>query len=198
MRLILASSSPYRRDMLQRLALPFTTTSPNVDETPQSNELPLALSRRLAKEKALAVAQLNPDAIVIGADQVAALGDYALGKPGDQHQAMLQLQQLSGKTVIFHSSLAVVYGSEVWSDNVPSVCTFKVLSDEEIHYYLEHDQPFDTAGSAKAESLGIALMESIQSDDPTAIIGLPLIALSRLLRAAGVNPLLGAKQLSKR
>lgn len=194
MRLILASSSPYRRDMLQRLALPFTTCSPNVDETPHLNETPLALSCRLAQEKALVVARSNPSAIVIGADQVAALGHEALGKPGNYDQAVRQLQQLSGQTVIFQSSLAVAYGTQIWSESVPSTCTFKTLSDEEIHYYLQHDQPFDTAGSAKAESLGIALMESIQSDDPTAIIGLPLIALSRLLRAAGLNPLLGPTQ----
>lgn len=196
MRLILASSSPYRRDMLARLALPFTSISPNVDETPQLNEPPLALARRLAALKADAIAQANPDAYVIGADQVAAIGELSLGKPGGYDQAVQQLRQLQGQTVIFHSAITVAHGSKRWSSDTPTTCTFRSLSDEEIHYYLQHDKPFDTAGSAKAESLGIALMESMQSDDPTAIIGLPLIALSRLLRLAGLNPLLGGPTAS--
>ncbi|MCQ9616893.1 Maf family nucleotide pyrophosphatase [Paenalcaligenes niemegkensis] len=190
MRLILASGSPYRRDMLQRLALPFEVITSNVDETPQLDETPEALSLRLSQEKAMAVAKHHPDAIVIGSDQVAALGKLAIGKAGSYDLAVEQLQQLSGQTVVFHSSLCVALQDRLWCESVPTTCAFKRLSLDEIHYYLRHDKPFDTAGSAKAESLGIALMESMHSDDPTAIIGLPLIALSRLLRKVGLNPCL--------
>ena len=189
--LILASSSPYRRDMLKRLALPFTCMSTNVDETPHSAESPLALAMRLAESKAHAAATLHPQAVVIGADQVAALGAQCLGKPGGFDQAVAQLRLLSGQTATFHSAISVISANGVHTTSVPTECTFRELTDDEIIYYLQHDKPFDTAGSAKAESLGIALMQSMRSDDPTAIIGLPLIALSQLLREAGMNPLLG-------
>jgi septum formation protein len=189
MRLILASSSPYRRAMLERLGLPFTSISPNIDETPMPREAPDQLAQRLSLTKAQVVASQHPGAIVIGSDQVAALGMQTVGKPGNIDAARRQLQLLSGQTVMFHSGLCVLAGQQQWVDNVITECTFRQLGNDEINFYLQHDQPFDTAGSAKAESLGIALMESMRSDDPTAIIGLPLIALSGMLRKAGVNPL---------
>ncbi len=189
MRLILASSSPYRREMLQRLALNFDIIAPNIDETPLSGELPDALALRLAQEKALAIAQQQADAVVIGCDQVATLGHLPIGKAGSHDKAFAQLQQLSGQTIVFHSALCVVYRDTILIDSVPTHCRFRTLSDDEITYYLHHDQPYDTAGSAKAESLGIALMDSMQSDDPTAIIGLPLIRLNQFLRQVGINPL---------
>jgi septum formation protein len=189
MRLILASSSPYRRTMLERLGLPFTSISPDIDETPMHRETPDQLAQRLSVAKAQAVARHHPDAIVIGSDQVAALGLQPLGKPGNLANARHQLQQLSGQTVLFHSGLCVLARQQQWVRTVVTECTFRHLNNDEIDFYLQHDQPFDTAGSAKAESLGIALMENMHSDDPTAIIGLPLIALTTMLRQAGLNPL---------
>ena len=189
MRLILASSSPYRRDMLKRLALNFDIIAPNIDETPLPDELPDALALRLAQEKAIAIATQHPDAVVIGCDQVATLGVLPIGKAGSHSKAFEQLKQLRGQTIVFHSALCVVHGDTVLADSIPTQCTFRALSDDEITHYLNHDQPYDTAGSAKAESLGIALMDRMQSDDPTAIIGLPLIRLNQLLRQVGINPL---------
>lgn len=189
MRLILASSSPYRRDMLKRLALNFDIIAPNIDETPLPDELPDALALRLAQEKAIAIATQHPDAVVIGCDQVATLGVLPIGKAGSHEKAFEQLKQLRGQTIVFHSALCVVHGDTVLADSIPTQCTFRALSDDEITHYLNHDQPYDTAGSAKAESLGIALMDRMQSDDPTAIIGLPLIRLNQLLRQVGINPL---------
>lgn len=175
--------------MLQRLALNFDIIAPNIDETPLSGELPDALALRLAQEKALAIAQQQADAVVIGCDQVATLGHLPIGKAGSHDKAFAQLQQLSGQTIVFHSALCVVYRDTILIDSVPTHCRFRTLSDDEITYYLHHDQPYDTAGSAKAERLGIALMDSMQSDDPTAIIGLPLIRLNQFLRQVGINPL---------
>lgn len=186
--LILASTSPYRRAMLERFGIPFRTEPSEVDETPQINELPAALSLRLAAAKAKAVADKNPGCLIIGADQVATLGQEPIGKAGSFEAAFEQLKQLSGQLVEFHSALAVTNGSETLVRDVLTACHFRHLSDEEIRNYLMFDQPFDTAGSAKAESLGITLMESMHSDDPTAIIGLPLIELSRMLRHFGLNP----------
>mgnify|MGYP000856874638 FL=1 len=190
--LILASTSRYRRAMLERLAIPFRTESSEVDETPHPGELPAELSLRLAAAKAKAVADKFPDSIVIGADQVATLGHEPIGKAGSFDAAFEQLKQLSGQIVQFHSALAVTNGHETLIQDVLTACHFRELSDEEIRHYLEFDQPFDTAGSAKAESLGISLMESMRSDDPTAIIGLPLIELCRMLRHFGLNPTLTA------
>lgn len=190
MRLILASSSVYRRQLLERLCLPFEVLAPDVDESPFPNEHPKQLALRLATAKAQAIAAMHPDAIVIGSDQVAALGSQSLGKPGNHPQAVAQLKQLQGQTVVFHTALCVAQNTQFQTVNVETICRFRALSDEEIENYLAFEQPYDTAGSAKAESLGISLMQSMQSNDPTAIIGLPLIELARLLRERGVNPLL--------
>lgn len=189
MRLILASSSPYRKNMLERLGLPFVSQSPDIDETPHAGEHPVDLAMRLSKAKAYKVIQTNPQTLVIGSDQVATLDGTPIGKPGSFEQARLQLQQLSGQTVEFHSALCLTDGQRDLIADVVTQCHFRTLTDDEIVTYLKRDKPYDTAGSAKAESLGIALMEKIRSDDPTAIIGLPLIELSRMLRAFGMNPL---------
>lgn len=189
MRLILASSSPYRRSLLERLGLPFECHSPDVDETPQLQEKPSQLAQRLAQAKAQAVAQLYPDALVIGSDQVAALGDEPIGKAGSHSKALQQLQRLSGQTVVFQTAVCISHGHQIATALVPTECRFRTLTSDEIEHYLFQDLPYDTAGSAKAEQLGIALMESLRSDDPTAIIGLPLIAVCSLLRQFGVNPL---------
>lgn len=189
MQLILASSSPYRKNMLQRLGIPFTSVSPDVDETPLTSESPVDLAMRLSVAKAHAVAQQYPKALIIGSDQVATISGSPIGKPGSFERARLQLQELSGQTVEFHSALCLTDGTRDMVADVITECRFRTLTDAEIVNYLERDTPYDTAGSAKAESLGIALMESMRSDDPTAIIGLPLIKLSQMLRAFGLNPL---------
>ena len=189
MKLILASGSRYRQMMLQRLGLPFEVQPANIDERPHTGETPDALAQRLAHAKAAHVAEKHPDALVIGSDQVAALGDLILGKPGHHAAAMAQLRQMSGQTVYFHTALCVHHQHTCQERLVQIKCQFRSLEDTEIDYYLTTEQPYDTAGSAKAESLGITLLESMHSDDPTAIIGLPLIALTDLLRHFGVNPL---------
>jgi|SRR5699024_1490808 len=188
--IILASSSPYRKQLLKRLGLPFSIHSPNIDETPLPNESPVDLALRLAKQKAKVVSQQHPGQVVIGSDQVATHQGKALGKAGSFDKAHAQLSQLSGQTVAFHTALCVTNGSQLQHTNVVTLCEFRHLSGTEITYYLQQEKPWDTAGSAKAESLGIALMERLRSDDPTAIIGLPLIELSRMLRFFGINPLL--------
>lgn len=187
--LILASSSRYRKELLSRLRLPFTAISPDVDETPQSGETPEALALRLSIAKAMAVVSTNPGSIVIGSDQVATVDGTPIGKPGDFTRAQAQLRALSGRMVEFHSALAVTDGHRVEKADIITRCRFRQLSDHAIDAYLRAEEPYDTAGSAKAESLGIALMESIQSDDPTAIIGLPLIELTRMLATFGLDPL---------
>lgn len=189
MQLILASSSRYRHEMLGRLGIPFSAVSPNIDETPLPSETPTALALRLSLAKAHAVASSHPGALIIGSDQVATINGEPIGKPGNFDRALSQLKQLSGQAVEFHSALCVSNGQRHEIADIVTLCRFRRLSTDEITSYLHREQPFDTAGSAKAESLGIALMESMQSDDPTAIIGLPLIALSRMLRSFGVNPL---------
>lgn len=192
MRLILASSSPYRQEMLKRLALPFTSVSPDIDETPRPDESPVDLALRLSRAKAAVISARYPGALVIGSDQVACMEGRTIGKPGSHARAFEQLKMLSGKSVEFHSALCVTDGQREQVEDVVTLCRFRSLDDAEIQHYLEQEQPYDTAGSAKAEGLGIALMDSMQSDDPTAIIGLPLIALSGMLRSFGVNPLLAA------
>lgn len=187
--LILASSSRYRKELLSRLRLPFTAISPAVDETPQSGETPEALALRLSVAKAMAVAASHPGSIVIGSDQVATVDGTPIGKPGDFARAQAQLRALSGRMVEFHSALAVTDGHRVEKADVITRCRFRQLSEHAIDAYLRAEEPYDTAGSAKAESLGIALTESIQSDDPTAIIGLPLIELTRMLATFGLDPL---------
>lgn len=191
--LILASTSRYRRELLERLRLPFEVVAPDVDETPQPGEAPAPLAERLAMAKAQAVARLHPEAIVIGSDQVADLQGQPLGKPGNHARAVLQLQRMQGQTVLFHTAVAVVCLQSGFAQQCMAVVKvrFRALSDGEIENYLHAEQPYDCAGSAKSEGLGIALLESIESDDPTALIGLPLIRLCGLLRAAGV-PLLQA------
>ena len=187
--LILGSTSPYRRELLSRLRIPFSVQSPEVDETPLEGERPMQLAQRLALAKAIAVAEKNPNAVVIGSDQVADLNGMSLGKPGNFDRAMLQLRQMSGQTVVFQTALAVVcLDSGFEQTDLASVrVQFRVLSDAEIAAYLQREKPYDCAGSAKSEGLGIALLESIANDDPTALVGLPLIRTCNLLRAAGVK-----------
>lgn len=192
-RLILASTSRYRRELLERLRLPFDVVSPQVDETPLAGEPPPALSERLARAKALAVARLHPEAVVIGSDQVADLNGLPIGKPGGHDRAVEQLRAMRGQKVVFHTALAVVRLSSGYEGKVRVLVDVRFrpsLTDAEIEAYLHAEQPYDCAGSAKAEGLGIALLDAIHSDDPTALIGLPLIQTCALLRAAGLDPLL--------
>ncbi len=186
---VLGSTSPYRRELLERLRLPFVVSAPGVDETPHPGEAPQALARRLALAKARAVAALHPEAVVIGSDQVADLAGHPLGKPGEHARAVAQLRQMRGQTVIFQTALAVVCLASGFEevDLAEVRVVFRDLSDEDIEAYLQAEKPYDCAGSAKSEGLGIALLESIDNDDPTALIGLPLIRTARLLRQAGVK-----------
>lgn len=189
--LILASTSRYRRELLERLRLPFEVRAPGVVEMPALGEKPAAMALRLALEKARAVAANAPGAVVIGSDQVAELGGQSLGKPLTHERAREQLAAMSGQRVLFHTAVAVVrrdIGFERARVALVSV-TFRVLTDEEIERYLQLDAPYDCTGSAKSESLGVALLESIDSDDPTALVGLPLIRTCALLREAGLDPL---------
>ncbi|GAB7535325.1 Maf-like protein [Burkholderia sp. 3C] len=196
-RLILASSSRYRRELLERLKIPFDVVTPDLDETPQDGETPADTALRLAAAKARAVAgQLDaPDgAIVIGSDQVATFDGRQIGKPGNHERALEQLQAMRGREVEFHSALCV-FDSRNGHTQIEDVITrvrFRSLSDAELDAYLRAETPYDVAGSAKSEGLGIALLDAIDSNDPTALIGLPLIALTRMLREAGL-PLVGAE-----
>lgn len=189
--LILGSTSRYRRELLSRLPLAFTVEAPGVDETPAPGETPVALARRLARAKARDVAARHPHAIVIGADQVADLDGQPLGKPGDHARATAQLQAMQGRTVVFQTALAVCCVETGFDaeDLAPVRVRFRALADAEIERYLRLEQPYDCAGSARSEGLGIALLESIESDDPTALVGLPLIRTCALLRRAGLDPL---------
>lgn len=191
--LILGSTSRYRRELLQRLRVPFDVVSPDVDETPLAGEAPQALAVRLALAKAKAVAVLHPNAVVIGSDQVADLNGEPLGKPGNHARAVLQLQRMRGQTVVFQTAVSVVcVASNFEQTELAQIkVRFRDLSDIEIEAYLRAEEPYDCAGSAKSEGLGIALLDAIDSDDPTALIGLPMIRTARLLRAAGID-LLGA------
>lgn len=184
-KLILASTSVYRRELLERLRIPFSVISPEVDETPLSGESTLDLALRLATAKARAVAKDHPSAWVIGSDQVADLCGTALGKPGNFERALAQLQLMRGARVTFHTALCLMHGEIETTLCVPTEVTFRKLSDAVLEAYLHAEEPYDCAGSAKSEGLGISLLESIESNDPTALIGLPLIALSSLLRDAG-------------
>ena len=183
--LILASTSKYRRELLGRLRIPFDVISPQVDETPLSGESTLELALRLAHAKATAVAKLHPHAWVIGSDQVADLCGAAIGKPGNFERALAQLQLMRGATVTFHTALCLMKGEMQTTLSIPTEVTFRKLSDDVLESYLLTEEPYDCAGSAKSEGLGISLLDSIKSDDPTALIGLPLIALTGLLRDAG-------------
>jgi septum formation protein len=186
--LVLASTSRHRRALLARLGLPFDVVAPNVDETPLSGESPGPTALRLAEAKARSVAARSAPALVIGSDQVANCDGRAVGKPGDRTRAYAMLSELSGRTVIFHTGIALL-------DTTSGRCatalidvrsTFRSLDDAEISAYLDREEPYDCAGAVKSEGLGIALFEAIESDDPTALIGLPLIALTSMLRDAGV------------
>ena len=192
-RLILASSSAYRRELLGRLGLPFEAIAPHLDETPLPGEAPQATALRLAREKAAAVAALHPGALVIGSDQVATLDGLQIGKPGDHEHALAQLQLMRGRQVVFHTALCLWDGrvadpgQAAQLENVQVFVSFRDLPDAELDAYLRIEQPYDCAGSAKNEGLGIALLERIDSSDPTALTGLPLIALTGMLRRAGVR-----------
>ena len=187
--LILGSSSPYRRELLARLRLPFEVLAPEVEEAQQDAESPRQLACRLAMSKARAVAARRPQGVVIGSDQVADLDGEAIGKPMNHARAVAQLQRMRGRTVVFQTAVAVVCEATGFAelDLAQVRVRFRALDDAEIEHYLIREQPYDCAGSAKSESLGIALLDSIESDDPTALVGLPLIRTCRMLRAAGVQ-----------
>ncbi len=187
--LVLGSTSRYRCELLSRLHVPFDVAAPDVDETPLPGEQPALLAQRLALAKAQAVAAKFPHAVVIGSDQVADLHGQPMGKPGTHERAVAQLRIMRGQTVIFQIALAVVCLETgfVQQDIAAVSVVFRELSDAEIENYLRIEQPYDCAGSAKSEGLGIALLERIDNDDPTALIGLPLIRTARMIRAAGVK-----------
>ena len=189
--LILGSTSRYRRELLERLRLPFEVSAPDVDETPGTGETPADLASRLALAKAHAVAQKFPQAVVIGSDQVADLNGAPIGKPGTYERAVEQLRAMSGQTVVFQTAVAVVcLDSGFVEQELAAVrVRFRNLDAGDIEHYLRAEQPYDCAGSAKSEGLGISLLAAIDSDDPTALIGLPLIRVSTLLRRAGIDPL---------
>ena len=189
--LILASTSRYRRELLERLRLPFEVMAPQVDETPLPGEQPAALAQRLALAKAHAVALQRPDAVVIGSDQVADLDGEPIGKPGTHERAVVQLQRMRGRRVTFQTAVAVVRADRAYArvQLAPVGVSFRALGDAEIEHYLRTEQPYDCAGSAKCETLGIALLTAIDSDDPTALVGLPLIRTCAMLREAGLDPL---------
>jgi septum formation protein len=187
--LILGSTSRYRRELVERLNLPFTTVSPDVDETPLPGEAPGTLALRLALAKAHAVAALHPEAIVIGSDQVSDLHGQPMGKPGTHERAVEMLRAMRGQTVMFHTAVAVVCQATGFAQSDVAVIrtVFRSdLSDDAIERYLRAEQPYDCAGSAKSEGLGISLLDAIHSDDPTALIGLPMIRTCRMVRAAGI------------
>ncbi|MBU7436605.1 Maf-like protein [Paraburkholderia fungorum] len=195
-RLILASSSPYRRELLHRLRIPFDVVVPAIDETPLAGESPEVTALRLAEAKARAVAKglgAGETALVIGSDQVATYDGLQIGKPGTHNKALIQLQAMRGREVLFHSALCLLDGRSgvAQAADVITRVQFRDLPDAALDAYLRAETPYDVAGSAKSEGLGIALLEAIHSDDPTALVGLPLIALSRMLLAVGY-PLLGA------
>jgi septum formation protein len=186
-KLILASTSKYRKELLGRLGLAFETISPEVDETPLANESPELMAIRLAQAKALAVSLSNPSTCVIGSDQVVDLNGVAMGKPGDHKNAMAQLQKLRGQTVKFHTAVCVAHAGSAKTVNVITEVKFRQLADDVLEAYLLAETPYDCAGSAKSEGLGICLLEHVRSDDPTALIGLPLITVCSLLREAGFS-----------
>jgi septum formation protein len=191
-RLLLASGSQYRKDLLSRLRIPFDIAAPHIDEAPRAGESPEETALRLAREKALAIAAQAPGSLVIGSDQVATLDGTQIGKPGSHENALRQLQQMRGRAVVFHTALCLrdgrpaPLGQTEQIENVQTVVTFRDLPDYELDAYLRIEQPYDCAGSAKNEGLGIALIEKIETTDPTALTGLPLIALSTMLRRTGV------------
>ena len=187
MKIVLASTSRYRSELLLRLRIPFTTADPGVDELPRPGEHPEAMAVRLARAKALAVAASHPDAVVIGCDQVTQSGGKILGKPGNHENAVCQLREMSGREVVFYTALCVRSAGRASTRVVPYRVTFRALDDAVIERYLKQEQPYDCAGSAKSEGLGIALIARMDGEDPNALIGLPLIALVDLLAEHGVR-----------
>ena len=187
-KLVLGSSSPYRKELLERLGVPFECVSADIDESRHEGETPEALCVRLAREKALKVKSIVGDAIVIGSDQVAVLGERILGKPHTRERAIEQLSSMQGQTVYFLTALCIIgEKGEIFETMVPTIVTMKKLSVKTIENYLDREQPFNCAGSAKIEKLGIALMKEVRSTDPTALIGLPLIETVNLLAKAGLE-----------
>lgn len=187
-RLILGSSSKYRRELLSRLHIPFDVVAPNVDESPHLGEAPEMTALRLAQEKAKVIAASTSDALIIGSDQIATLNGELIGKPGNHANALRQLQKMRGQKVIFHTALCLWDSRQnqpeqaVQLENIQTFVTFRNLSDTELDAYLHIEQPYDCAGSAKNEGLGIAILKKIESTDPTALTGLPLITLTSMLR----------------
>jgi len=189
--LVLGSTSPYRRELLSRLRLDFQIAAPDVDETPLPGESPHGLAVRLALAKAKSVAARFPEAVVIGSDQVADMDGEPLGKPGSHENAVAQLRRMRGRTIVFQTAVSVVCLASGFeqSDLAPVKVKFRSLTDPEIEAYLLAERPYDCAGSARSEGLGIAILDAIESDDPTALVGLPLIRTCRMIRAAGVKVL---------
>jgi septum formation protein len=190
-KLVLASTSPYRRELLNRLGLPFDVANPRADESPLPDETPENLALRLSEVKARAVALAYPDALIIGSDQVATVDGKIYGKPGTHERAVAQLRELSGKTVNFFTGLCLFDAKNGKAEvrGIPTLVKFRELSDAEIENYIKREPAYDCAGSAKSEGLGIALLASMQGDDPNALVGLPLIALCDMLRNKGVQVL---------
>lgn len=188
MKLVLASTSTYRRELLNRFGLPFEVARPDIDESPLPDEAPRTTAERLAIGKAKAVAEQFSDALIIGSDQVASMGEQRFGKPGTVERAVAQLRTMSGRSVIFDTALAVLNtrSGHIQVDVVPTEVRFRPLSDDEIVRYVERERPLDCAGSAKSEGLGITLLDALSGDDPNALVGLPLIALARMLRNEGL------------
>jgi septum formation protein len=190
--LVLASSSPYRRRLLARLQIPFRCLTPNVDETPTASENARSLSLRLAHAKAAAISERHSEALVLASDQTADLDGLVFGKPGDAGRARAQLLACSGKRMLFHTAVVLRRAADVVGEAiVVTEVRLRVLESEEIDRYLEIDEPYDCAGSFRWEGIGIALFDSLRSDDPTALEGLPLITVATMLRRAGLNPLGG-------
>ncbi len=192
-RLILGSSSIYRKELLSRLHLPFDVMVPDIDETPSTNESPDATALRLAQQKAIFIGKQAPNSLVIGSDQVATLDGEQIGKPGTHANALKQLQKMRGRKVVFHTALCLLdtridlTSPRIQLENIQTFVTFRDLPDAELDAYLHIEQPYDCAGSAKNEGLGIAIIEKIESSDPSALTGLPLIALTTMLRRVGIN-----------
>jgi septum formation protein len=186
--LVLASTSPYRRELLQRLCLSFETANPDIDESARAGETPVHTATRLAEAKARAVAGRYPNALIIGSDQVAYMDGRVYGKPGTRERAATQLRELRGRSVYFHTALCLLNSptGEVQLDSVPIEVRFRYFGDDEIERYLDLESPLNCAGSARSEGLGISLLDYIRGDDPNALIGLPLISLCRMLRREGV------------
>lgn len=187
--IVLASTSPFRRELLGRLQLPFQAVAPETDESPLPGEHPAATAERLSVAKARAVADRYPTALIIGSDQVAYCGDSSFGKPGTKQNAIAQLRSMSGKTVIFHTGLCLLNAAtgRTHQRGIPTEVRFRELSDQEIQRYLDKEDALNCAGSARSEGLGISLLEYLRGDDPNALVGLPLIALCDMLRAEGVE-----------